>query len=49
MSKERKLDRYAKEVHSVGVKCRVIERLRMGLSKESEMCNQHENTLTLLR
>ena len=49
MSKERKLDRYAKEVHSVGFKCRVIERLRMGLSTESEICKQHEISLTLLR
>ena len=49
MSKERKLDRYAKEVHSVGFKCRVIERLRMGLATEDEICKQHEISLTLLK
>lgn len=52
MSKGRnqdKLDRYAKEVYSVGFKRRIIERLRMGLSTETEICKQHDISLNLLR
>ena len=49
MSKQQYLDRYAGEVHSLGFKRRIIERLRMGRSSELEICKQHDISLNLLR
>lgn len=37
------------EAYSVGFKRRMVERLRMGLATEAEICKQHEISLNLLR